>query len=39
VVLDHTRKVLFERDSLLPAARLYYMMPAPLDDRGHLAIF
>lgn len=32
------RKVLFERDKLLPVARFYFLMPAPLNDKGHLAI-
>jgi hypothetical protein len=37
VAEDLERGVLFERDSLLPTTRLYFLMPAPLKN-GHLAI-
>jgi hypothetical protein len=36
VAEDRARKVLFERDALLPVTRLYFLMPAPLNERGHL---
>jgi hypothetical protein len=37
VAEDTTRKVLFERDELLPVARLYWLMPALVVD-GRLSI-
>lgn len=39
VAEDRARKVLFERDALLASARLYFLVEAPRDARGFLAIF
>jgi hypothetical protein len=37
VAEDLEHGVLFERDSILPSTRLYFLMPAP-SENGHLAI-